>query len=92
LVVLTFTKKCRIIQKARVHKSLAILIAEPHCPRTHFPAETWRERERAQKYFLCVLFADPDWERVSLPPFRSAQPASLAALPTSQPASWWLGA
>jgi len=45
------------------------------------------ERERAQKYFLCVLFADPDWELVSLPPLRSALPATLAALPTSQSAS-----
>jgi len=50
------------------------------------------ERGRAQKYFMCVLFADPDWERVVLPPLRSALPASLAALPTSQSASWWLGA
>jgi len=41
---------------------------------------------------LCILFADPDWERVALPPLCSALPASLAALPTSQSASWWLGA
>jgi len=40
------------------------------------------ERGRAQKYFLCVLFAEPDWERVSLPPSRWALLASLAALPT----------
>jgi len=50
------------------------------------------ERGRAQNYFFVRSLCGPDWERVALPPLRSALPASLASLPTSQSASWWLGA
>jgi len=55
LVVLTFLKNCRVIQKARVHKSQAILIAGPPFPYTH--CSSWdMAREGKPKSTFCAFY------------------------------------
>jgi len=54
MVVLSFMNKCRIIQKARVHKSLYILVAGPPSHHTHF--SVWdMAREGEPKITFCVF-------------------------------------
>jgi len=54
MVVLSFTIKCRIIQRARVHKSLYILVAGPPSLHTHF--SVWdMAREGEPKITFCAF-------------------------------------
>jgi len=54
MVVLSFSNKCRIIQKARVHNSLYILVAGPPSLHTHF--SVWdMAREGEPKITFCAF-------------------------------------